>query len=323
MIHIIELQEEYLHTLNFEKKKDLHRNLYKDINQNNKDYMMTYGFEDQHMLWIGNYQQKKDFKCYVDDSKSYIEFGFSLDDLPQLAYGPSSIKPRSYIKKNKQNGRIKFSKNTKQHGVKWFLDEDYYELLKNRYMELKDLDLYLKEENQKHLPEKVIEIILEIYTLSQKNALTSMFLEIKLLECLWLLVNCKHQHVMISEKKSRIALGENRELKLLKDEIKILQHIKSHLDGHIKNPPSVESLSKKFFIGEQKIYVGFKYLFDMTVSQYIMNKKMQEAQRLLVETDMPVEDISINVGYSHPSNFVKAFKKTYKKTPLKYRREKT
>ena len=323
MIHIIELQEEYLRSLNFKKEEGPYRNIYKDIHQSNEDYMMTYGFEDQHMLWIGDYQQKKDFKCYVDDSKSYIEFGFSLEGLAQAAFSPSSIKARSYIKKQQQNGHIKFSKNTKRHGIKWLLDEDYYEGLKNRYIELKDLDLYLKEENQKHLPVKVIENMLEIYTLSQKNGLTSMFIEIKLLECLWLLVNCKHQHVTISEKKSRVALGQNRELKLLKDDIKILQHIKSHLDGHLKNPPSVETLSKKFFIGEQKIYVGFKYLFDMTVSQYIMNKKMQEAQRLLIETEMPVEDISISVGYSHPSNFVKAFKKTYKKTPLKYRREKT
>jgi AraC-like DNA-binding protein len=38
---------------------------------------------------------------------------------------------------------------------------------------------------------------------------------------------------------------------------------------------------------------------------------------------MAIEDIFTSVGYSHPSNFVKAFKKTYKKTPLKYRREKT
>lgn len=47
--------------------------------------------------------------------------------------------------------------------------------------------------------------------------------------------------------------------------------------------------------------------------------RMERAQRLLAEGDMPVEDISREVGYDNPSGFYKAFFRQYGLTPAQYR----
>ena len=48
---------------------------------------------------------------------------------------------------------------------------------------------------------------------------------------------------------------------------------------------------------------------------------MTQAALLLRTTSVPVEVVSARVGYAHPSNFIKAFRRTYSCTPAQYRRQ--
>lgn len=47
---------------------------------------------------------------------------------------------------------------------------------------------------------------------------------------------------------------------------------------------------------------------------------MQEAARLLAETNRSVADIALSVGYESQSKFGNVFKRKYGHTPLEYRR---
>jgi AraC family transcriptional regulator, transcriptional activator of pobA len=47
---------------------------------------------------------------------------------------------------------------------------------------------------------------------------------------------------------------------------------------------------------------------------------MAEARRLLVETDLAVEEVGRRVGYGDPSYFVRSFRSTRGATPLGWRR---
>ncbi len=49
---------------------------------------------------------------------------------------------------------------------------------------------------------------------------------------------------------------------------------------------------------------------------------MNIAANLLSTTDLSIEEISQKVGYNYSANFSKMFKKTYGKTPLKFRKTK-
>lgn len=54
-------------------------------------------------------------------------------------------------------------------------------------------------------------------------------------------------------------------------------------------------------------------------NQFLNYYRISEASRLLTETDEPIGNIAMNVGYNSLSAFNKAFKDTHNKTPREYR----
>ena len=63
----------------------------------------------------------------------------------------------------------------------------------------------------------------------------------------------------------------------------------------------------------------FSILTDMTLSEYIRNRRLSEAARLLRETDKKIIDIAMNYGYESPDSFTTAFKNIHGYTPSEVR----
>ena len=57
-----------------------------------------------------------------------------------------------------------------------------------------------------------------------------------------------------------------------------------------------------------------------TVQEWIAERRMAEARRLLVETDLAVEEVGRRVGYVDAGYFVKSFRRAHGATPLGWRR---
>ena len=53
--------------------------------------------------------------------------------------------------------------------------------------------------------------------------------------------------------------------------------------------------------------------------QYVIKRRIGEAQTLLMDTDLPVAVISEQLGYSNPWNFSTAFRKCVGMSPSQYR----
>lgn len=56
-----------------------------------------------------------------------------------------------------------------------------------------------------------------------------------------------------------------------------------------------------------------------TFQELLMRKRFQKAIMFLVETELPVEEIALNVGYENQSYFYRQFKARYGMTPKQYR----
>ncbi len=56
-----------------------------------------------------------------------------------------------------------------------------------------------------------------------------------------------------------------------------------------------------------------------TFQDLLMRQRFQKAVVLLMETDLPVEEIAANVGYENMSYFYRQFKARYGMTPRQYR----
>ena len=64
-------------------------------------------------------------------------------------------------------------------------------------------------------------------------------------------------------------------------------------------------------------------MFQNTTSiiEYKINKQIEEAKNLLINTDMRVNDISLLVGFTNSSYFSKYFKKLTNLTPLEFKKQ--
>lgn len=57
-----------------------------------------------------------------------------------------------------------------------------------------------------------------------------------------------------------------------------------------------------------------------TVQEWITERRMTQARRLLVETDLSVAELARAVGYTDPAYFVRTFRRAHGTTPLAWRR---
>lgn len=64
-----------------------------------------------------------------------------------------------------------------------------------------------------------------------------------------------------------------------------------------------------------------KQAYDKTFSEYLRDMRLQEAARLLRETDIPVDQITFSVGLKSASGFHRNFLLSYGQTPAQYRRQ--
>jgi AraC-like DNA-binding protein len=92
----------------------------------------------------------------------------------------------------------------------------------------------------------------------------------------------------------------------------------SYIDNNLKTvtPSSVANYSGYNFPYFSKL---FKKNVGMNLSEYINLKKLETAAKILIETDISIENIGYDVGFNHKSYFHRVFKRYYGVTPEEYR----
>ena len=75
------------------------------------------------------------------------------------------------------------------------------------------------------------------------------------------------------------------------------------------------------FIGIHRSYLTgiFKKKLGISPQEYLMQCKLKKASELLLETRLPIQEISQQVGYDNPLTFSKIFKSFYGVSPKNYR----
>ncbi|SEA00568.1 two-component system, response regulator YesN [Oribacterium sp. KHPX15] len=94
----------------------------------------------------------------------------------------------------------------------------------------------------------------------------------------------------------------------------------NYVDTHFKDEISRNDLADMFFFDPDYITKIFKREKGMSYMDYIIEKRMELAKKLLTETNTPVRDISLAIGYDNYSYFTRLFKKKFGITPAEYRK---
>ncbi|WP_194842032.1 AraC family transcriptional regulator [Gracilibacillus salitolerans] len=83
----------------------------------------------------------------------------------------------------------------------------------------------------------------------------------------------------------------------------------------------LEDLAEKLHFNKYYLCHFFKKEFGMTIHHYILQRRMYEAKKLLMETNMPIAEIASRIGFSTASNFIRCFKKYHHVTPKQFRNQ--
>ena len=102
---------------------------------------------------------------------------------------------------------------------------------------------------------------------------------------------------------------------------KIMPEILQYIEENYRNPLSLEELAEKSFYNPSYFSRIFKELYGKTLTEYITEKRINEAVKLLEDTSISIEDVCHKIGYSDKKHFYKVFKQKMKLTPGQYRQE--
>ncbi|WP_026670587.1 response regulator transcription factor [Butyrivibrio sp. AE3006] len=92
-----------------------------------------------------------------------------------------------------------------------------------------------------------------------------------------------------------------------------------YVDAHFTEDMSREHLSELFYFAPDYITKIFRKETGMSFKNYIIEKRLDLARKLLQTTDYSVRDISLKVGYDNYSYFTRLFKKSFGVTPVEFR----
>nr|WP_275983849.1 AraC family transcriptional regulator [Paenibacillus hamazuiensis] len=86
------------------------------------------------------------------------------------------------------------------------------------------------------------------------------------------------------------------------------------------NPITLELLEKQFGLSKYYISHLFKETTRFTVFEYVANRRILEAKKLLEQTDQPIVQIALGCGFNNLQHFYRMFGRYAKMSPLQYRK---
>ncbi len=104
----------------------------------------------------------------------------------------------------------------------------------------------------------------------------------------------------------------------LKDE-PLLAEVFGFIEERYREPISLRDVARAVSLSPGHLTTVVRRKTDRTVLEWIGERRMVEARRLLVETDLSVEEIGRRCGYRNPTYFVRVFRRAHGVTPLGWR----
>jgi AraC-like DNA-binding protein len=114
--------------------------------------------------------------------------------------------------------------------------------------------------------------------------------------------------------RTYVSASENKSYRAMVTEMK------NYIEENFANPDlSLKHLSDRFQVSGKYASYLFKIEFNMKFVDFVTELRMKEAERLLLETELSLQDIALKVGYANAITFGRVFKRVAGITPGDYR----
>ena len=100
-----------------------------------------------------------------------------------------------------------------------------------------------------------------------------------------------------------------------------LAAVKAYMDEHYTQKLTLDDLEAQFFINKYYLLKIFKETYGMTISSYLISKRITRAKQLLRFTQMTIDEVGCAVGMDGAGYFSRMFKKEEGISPKEYRKQ--
>lgn len=113
---------------------------------------------------------------------------------------------------------------------------------------------------------------------------------------------------------------DNDTLRIPGSEVDIFRNFSRHLEIHFREKHNVAEYAELLHIAPKTLTHKFKNLNLDSPNQFIINRILLEAKRLLFYTDKPVKEIAYDLGYEDPAYFNRLFTNKTGSTPANFKK---
>ncbi|MDR6463974.1 AraC family transcriptional regulator [Chryseobacterium sediminis] len=113
---------------------------------------------------------------------------------------------------------------------------------------------------------------------------------------------------------------DNDTLRIPGNELDIFRDFSRHLEIHFREKHNVADYADLLHIAPKTLTHKFKNLNLDSPNQFIINRILLEAKRLLFYTDKPVKEIAYDLGYEDPAYFNRLFTNKTGNTPANFKK---
>jgi two-component system response regulator YesN len=99
----------------------------------------------------------------------------------------------------------------------------------------------------------------------------------------------------------------------------VIRQAVSYIKEHFREELTLDDVAQAVHFSPFYVSRLFKEELGMNFIEYLTRIRIDEAKRMLLETNRTVSEIAVSVGYQDPSYFTKVFKKTEGRTPTQFR----
>lgn len=105
------------------------------------------------------------------------------------------------------------------------------------------------------------------------------------------------------------------------NEMDIVSRVKNYIDKHIAEKLSRKDIVAYVALNDSYLSRLFRKNTGMSLSDYILQKKILKAKAMLIQTNLSISEISEKLGYDTSAYFIKLFKREVGMSPREYRKE--
>ncbi|WP_179393981.1 response regulator [Lacticaseibacillus absianus] len=103
--------------------------------------------------------------------------------------------------------------------------------------------------------------------------------------------------------------------------ISVARRLQNYIDTHLEEELTRDRLAEIVFLNPDYAAKLFKSEFGLSLTNYIIKKRIDTAQRMILADDRPINQIAESLGYTNFSYFTRLFKREVGLTPMAFRRQ--